>query len=494
MNTKPKILIVDDKPENLKALRKVLKDLDIELVEATSGNDALKASLRHDFILALLDIQMPEMDGYELAGILREEEKTAHLPFIFISAVYTDNLNVFKGYEKGAFSFITKPFQPEILINKVKFFIEKHQQEIALFELNEELERKVKQISDYKYALDESSIVAVTDQKGIIKEVNNNFCKISKYTREELIGQDHRMINSGYHTKEFMQDLWVTISSGKRWRGEVKNIAKDGTFYWLDTTIVPFLNESGIPYQYMAIRSEITQRKDVEDQLQAVNKELEAFTYSVSHDLRAPLRAVNGYAQMLNDDYNPKLDAEAKRFIDNIKYNATKMGMLIDDLLAFSRLGRKEIQKSNIDMNELTKEVLVDINKSIAHSAEIKIGNLHSAKVDYSLMRQVMFNLISNAVKYSSKKEHPLVEIFSKEKNGEIIFSVKDNGVGFDMHYADKLFGVFQRLHSQKDFEGTGVGLAIVQRIISKHDGKVWAEADLNNGASFYISLPILLL
>src|SRR5665213_4354193 len=126
-------------------------------------------------------------------------------------------------------------------------------------------------------------------------------------------------------------------------------------------------------------------------------------------------------------------------------------------------------------MNELTKEVLVGINKSIAHSAEIKIGKLHSAKADYSLLYQVMLNLISNAVKYSSKKEHPLVEIFSEEKNGEIIFSVKDNGVGFDMHYADKLFGVFQRLHSEEEFEGTGVGLAIVQRIISKHGGRIWA-------------------
>src|SRR5665647_2514074 len=491
MNTKPKILIVDDRSENLKALRKVLKDLDIELVEATSGNDALKATLRHDFILALLDIQMPEMDGYELAGLLREEEKTAHLPFIFISAVYTDNLNVFTGYEKGAFSFITKPFQPEILINKVKFFIEKHQQEVTLFELNEELKRKVKQISDYKYALDESSIVAITDQKGIIKEVNNNFCNISKYTREELIGQDHRMINSDYHTKEFMQDLWVTISSGKRWRGEVKSKAKDGTFYWLDTTIVPFLNEGGIPYQYMAIRSNIAERKKAEEQLQAVNKELEAFSYSVSHDLRAPLRAVNGYAQMLNEDYGTKLDEEGKRIIENIKYNATKMGMLIDDLLTFSRLGRKEIQKSNIDMNELTKEVLIGINKSIAHSAEIKIGKLHSAKADYSLLYQVMFNLISNAVKYSSKKENSLIEIFSEEKNNKIIFSVKDNGAGFDMRYADKLFGVFQRLHSQEDFEGTGVGLAIVQRVIAKHNGRVWAEGRVNEGATFNFSLSI---
>src|ERR1044072_6061462 len=142
MNTKPKILIVDDKSENLVALETVLRDLDIELVKASNGNDALKATLRHDFALALLDIQMPDMDGYELAGILREEDKTARLPFIFISAVYTDNLNVFKGYEKGAFSFITKPFQPEILINKVKFFIEKHQQEVALYELNKNLESK----------------------------------------------------------------------------------------------------------------------------------------------------------------------------------------------------------------------------------------------------------------------------------------------------------------------------------------------------------------
>jgi PAS domain S-box-containing protein len=489
MNAKPKILIVDDKPENLIALRIVLRDLDIELVEATSGNDALKATLRHDFALALLDIQMPEMDGYELAGILREEEKTMHLPFIFISAVYTDNLNVFKGYEKGAFSFITKPFQPEILINKVKFFIDKHQQEIALLALNEKLKRKIKEIADYKYALDESSLVTITDQKGIIKEVNNNFCTISKYTREELIGQDHRIINSGYHSKEFIKDLWTTIYDRKIWRGEVKNIAKDETIFWLDTTIVPFQNEDGKPYQYMTIRSDITSRKKAEDKLHAVNKELEAFSYSVSHDLRAPLRAINGYAEILNEDYGAKLDDEGKRIIEIIRDNATRMGTLIDDLLSFSRLGRKEIQMTEIDMNELVDEVMVELNKLMTHHAKIKIGKLHQAKADYGLLRQVMFNLISNAVKYSSKKKSPIVEISSEEKNGEIIFSVKDNGAGFDMQYADKLFGVFQRLHSQDEFEGTGVGLAIVQRIISRHKGRSWAEGKVNEGAVFYFSI-----
>lgn len=362
MNIKPKILIVDDRPENLVALRTVLKDLDVELVEATSGNEALKKSLHHEFVLALLDIQMPEMDGYELASILREEEKTVHLPFIFISAVYTDNLNVFKGYEKGAFSFITKPFQPEILINKVKFFIEKHQQEVALFELNEELKNS--------------------------------------------------------------------------------------------------------------------------------NKELEAFSYSISHDLRAPLRALNGYAEMLKEDYTSKLDEEANRIINNISQNAMQMGILIDDLLSFSHLGRKDLQKTVVDMNELVKVIVNEINQITDNRPQVKIAHLPNVLADYGLLRQVLFNLISNAFKYSSKKENPVIEIFSEEKDAEIIFSVKDNGAGFDMKYVDKLFGVFQRLHLKEEFDGTGVGLAIVNRIITKHNGRIWAEAQVNQGAVFHFTLP----
>ena len=166
------------------------------------------------------------------------------------------------------------------------------------------------------------------------------------------------------------------------------------------------------------------------------------------------------------------------------------MGTLIDELLTFSRLGRKEVQKKEIDMNELTKSVLIELNKSITHIAKIKTGNLHKIKADDGLLKQVMFNLISNAVKYSSKKQNPLIEIFSEEKKDEVIFSIKDNGVGFDMKYYDKLFGVFQRLHKQNEFEGVGVGLAIVQRIIAKHGGKVWAEGKTDEGATFNFSLP----
>ena len=362
MNSKPKILIVDDKPENLVALRTVLKDLNVELIEAGSGDEALRKSLHHEFALALLDIQMPLMDGYELAGILREEKKTMQLPFIFISAVYTDNLNVFKGYEKGAFSFITKPFQPEILINKVKFFIDKHQQEVALFALNEELKNS--------------------------------------------------------------------------------------------------------------------------------NRELEAFSYSVSHDLRAPLRALAGYVETLKEDCGAALSENCNHVISKIDSKTSQMGMLIDDLLAFSQLGRRDLRKTEVRMNELIERILNDIPDAVKAKSQITVGRLHNITADYNLIRQVMFNLISNALKYSSKKDNPVIEISSEEHGGEIVFSVKDNGAGFDMKYADKLFGVFQRLHSQDQFEGTGAGLAIAHRIITKHNGRIWADGKDDDGAIFYVSLP----
>jgi len=370
------------------------------------------------------------------------------------------------------------------------------------------LRDSLKELRDYKYALDESDIVAITNQKGIITYVNDNFCKISKYSKEELIGQDHRIINSGYHPKAFIKNLWNTIAKGNIWRGELKNKAKDGTIYWVQTTIVPFLDDMGKPYQYIAIRSDITERKRVEEeiiglnetletkvkdrtvQLQEANNELESFSYSVSHDLRAPLRAVGGYAKILGEDYSQSLDEEANRLLKVIQENAKKMGMLIDDLLSFSKLGRKEMKKTTIDMGILAREVLFELSGSHEIPANITIHPLQHIVADYSLIYQVAFNLLSNAIKYSSKNENPLVEMKSEETEDGVTYSVADNGVGFDMKYAHKLFGVFQRLHADAEFEGTGVGLAIVQRIITKHGGKVWAEAELGKGATFYFTLP----
>jgi signal transduction histidine kinase len=226
-------------------------------------------------------------------------------------------------------------------------------------------------------------------------------------------------------------------------------------------------------------------------QLENVNKELEAFSYSVSHDLRTPLRAINGYSIMLKEDYEAELDTEGKRIIRNIISNAKMMGQLIDDLLSFSRLGKKELVLMTIDMQLLAENVVNELLQSEPENKyHFSIGSLPPAEADEVMIKQVLINLVSNAIKYSSKKDDPEIEIGSIDEKTRTIYYVKDNGAGFDMAYADKLFGVFQRLHSQEEFEGSGVGLALVKRIIEKHKGEIWAEGLENEGATFYFSLP----
>lgn len=231
--------------------------------------------------------------------------------------------------------------------------------------------------------------------------------------------------------------------------------------------------------------------KDRTSQLEAVNKELEAFSYSVSHDLRAPLRAVNGYAQILKEDYGTQLDPEANRIMNAIMSNAHMMGQLIDDLIAFSRISRKEVAHHQINMKQLAETCLQEIQEINGRKKyDVQIDQMPNCYGDQSMIKQVWLNLISNAVKYSSRENAPRIEIGYKTDDKGHIYFIKDNGVGFDMQYAHKLFGVFQRLHSPEAFEGTGVGLALAKRIINKHSGDIWAESAPGQGATFFISLP----
>lgn len=226
-------------------------------------------------------------------------------------------------------------------------------------------------------------------------------------------------------------------------------------------------------------------------ELQAANKELEAFSYSVSHDLRAPLRAISGYAMILKEDYGDTLDAEANRLIDTLIFNAARMGQLIDDLINFSKVVKKVNTRQVVDMKSLADFCL---SKSLeplpANNYTLDIADLPPCYGDENLLRQVWMNLIGNAVKYSSNQAAPVIEIGYCEEGDFVRYYIKDNGVGFDMQYADKLFGVFQRLHAQEEFEGTGIGLALVKRIINKFNGEIWAEAVVNEGATFYFTLP----
>ncbi|HET7831488.1 MAG TPA: ATP-binding protein [Gallionella sp.] len=226
-------------------------------------------------------------------------------------------------------------------------------------------------------------------------------------------------------------------------------------------------------------------------QLEAANKELETFSFSVSHDLRAPLRAISGFSMILLEDYAGKLDDEGKRLLNVVRENVARMEQLIEDILQFSRAGRLEINVTEVDMEALAHAVLEELGSASGGKLQVTIGHLPSAQGDRAMLRQVLVNLLSNALKFSRNKEEPRIEMIGSVAQGEAVFFVKDNGAGFNMQYVDKLFGVFQRLHTVDEFEGTGIGLAIVKRIITRHGGRVWAEGKVNEGATFYFALPI---
>lgn len=365
----------------------------------------------------------------------------------------------------------------------------------------EQLKASLKEIGDLKAALDEHAIVAITDPQGRITYVNDKFCAISGYARAELLGQDHQIINSGFHSQEFIRNLWTTIARGQVWHGEIRNRAKDGSHYWVDTTIVPFLSEQGKPRHYVAIRADVTERKMAEEKIRQLNTELEqrvvertaeleAFSYSVSHDLRAPVRAMAGFARMLQDDCGAQLSPDAQQKLGRIHANASKMGQLIDGLLAFSRLSRQPLTRRRASPRIIVGRVLDELHSERdGRDIKISIGDLPECQADPTLLQQVFINLISNALKYTRRREPAMIEIGSRDEQGRRVYFIKDNGAGFEMEYAHKLFGVFQRLHSASQFEGTGVGLAIVQRIVHRHGGRIWADAQLEKGAAFYFTL-----
>jgi PAS domain S-box-containing protein len=278
----------------------------------------------------------------------------------------------------------------------------------------------------------------------------------------------------------------------------------------LHTMKMPILDERGEPKFLLGIAMDITASKLAEQaihelnaelshkaaQLEVTNKELESFSYSISHDLRAPLRAIDGFAQMMQEDYQERLDAEGKRYLSVIRQNSSRMGALIDDLLEFSRLGRQPVAHGEINVGTLVREVVAEVLNSEtlgergAAAPQIEVGPLPAARGDRGLLRQVWTNLIANAVKYSGKVQRPFIQVSGSDVGAENHYSVRDNGVGFDMQYADQLFRVFQRLHRADEFGGTGVGLAIVHRIVTRHGGRVWAEGVVNDGAVFSFSLP----
>jgi len=347
--------------------------------------------------------------------------------------------------------------------------------------------------------------IFMIDPNGYILNWNKGAELVKGYTADEAIGKHFSIFYTDEDKKKKRPEH--NLEEAKRlgsFEDEGWRVRKDGSLFWADVIFTPIYDELQRLKGFSKITRDVTEKKTNEEeikllnkkleknvkQLEMVNNELEAFTYSVSHDLRAPLRAIHRYTKILEEDFGTKIDGDGKRMMEGVMNNAKKMGQLIDDLLALSRLGKKDLVKKETDLTGLMNQSLNELKKAVDTSkARITIDPLGEAKVDPSLMQQVFINLLSNAVKYSSLKEKPEIHVGVKKEGAETVYFVKDNGTGFDMKYYNKLFGVFQRLHDSYEFEGTGVGLALAKRIITRHGGKIWAEAEVGKGATFYFTL-----
>jgi len=363
----------------------------------------------------------------------------------------------------------------------------------------------------FRSAMSYSAIgMALITPEGSLLDVNQSLCDMIGYTRDEILSTRFEAIvhadDVAANVNEFQRLLNEETNV---YRVEQRHLHKTGQVIWVDLSMSIVREQSGKPLYCIAQIQDITNRKRDEElllnlnseleqrvqertrKLKEANSELEAFSYSVSHDLRAPLRAIDGFSRILLEENADKLDADGRRVLDVIRHNTQNMGRLIDDLLAFSRLSRKQIEPCLVNMSELARDVFEQLKPGfVDQKIQFKLSDLPATYGDPALIRQVFVNLISNAAKYSRPRPESVIELESHSKNGDYVYSVKDNGVGFDMAYSKKLFGVFQRLHSLEQFEGTGVGLAIVQRIVHRHGGVVWADARIDEGATFYFSLP----
>lgn len=396
----------------------------------------------------------------------------------------------------------------EVETMKLIYELEVHQIELELQNEELQIEKNKAEIATEKYAelydFAPSGYLTLS-KEGEIMELNLCGSQMLNKERSRLKNSRFGFFVSDETKPVFNHFLEKIFSSKTSESCEVTLITNSNAPIYVHLTGIATENRE----LYLVTMVDITERKKAEQEIKEMNlylekrvqertaelteanKELEAFTYSVSHDLRAPLRAIEGFINILKTDYLNLFDENGIKVCKTIFDNTKKMGQLIDDLLTFSRIGKNELSFSSFNMINVINSSCQDIiNDEIRNKIQLKIGNMPIVNGDRSMFKQVWSNLISNAVKYTSKKEFPQIEISCIQKKDEYVFAIKDNGIGFDMRYISKLFGVFQRLHCMKDFEGTGVGLAIVQRIIQRHGGRIWADAEVDKGANFYFTIP----
>ncbi|MFN8164769.1 MAG: PAS domain-containing sensor histidine kinase [Bacteroidia bacterium] len=364
-------------------------------------------------------------------------------------------------------------------------------------EMERRLKESMKETADYQLALDQSLIVSATDLHGIIRFANQNLCKISGYKKDELIGRSHKILNSGFHPKEYMEKLWTTILAGGIWRGELRDKKKNGEIFWIDSTIVPFKDDNGKPYMFLAIAVDITEQKKMMDELsdkysevQKINSELDSFVYSVTHDLRAPLSSMMGVLEIATEE---NTDPSVADHLALLSGSAKKLDGFITDILDYSKNSRSEVTLEPVDFTELTESITSELKYMgegyVLPLFNVKITDSKEFIGDRLRLKIILSNLISNAIRYQNKMAtKPEVNISINVDHLKCTICVKDNGIGISKENQKKIFKMFYRVSTQS--AGSGLGLYIVKEAIDKLNGRISVESAPGAGTLFVVEIP----
>jgi len=448
------ILIVEDSPTQAEKLAYILERQGYGVRTARNGKEALDILRGWRPGLIISDIMMPEMDGFSLCKAIKKEDDLREIPVILLTAL-SDPGDVLKGLECGADNFITKPCDEKYLLARIHHVL-----------VNAEMRRR-SQVRMGVEIFFKGERHFITSERQQILDLLLSTYETAVMKNQQLKQAQEELETSNEKLEKKVEDrtsaLLSEIEERKRAEEEIKRLNSD-------------------------LERRVAERTA---QLEETNKDLESFNYSISHDLKGPLRAINNFSTILLEDYFDEFDAESRNLLKRMSENAKKMSDLIEDMLVFSRASKQGLRLVEVDMEELVRSLVGEL-KTACQGKDIAfdIGRLPPAYGDRSAIKQVFSNLMGNALKFTQPKPAAKIEVGAELRGGEVVYFVRDNGVGFDDAYANTIFGVFQRLHDAREFEGTGIGLAIVHRFISKLGGRVWAEGRKNEGAAFYFTLP----
>lgn len=515
-----KILIVDDNRDNIVALTALLKDHQFLIDSAQSGNAALKMLQESEYGLVILDVQMPVMDGFEMAGIMKQDPALSHIPIIFLSALATDPEFLKVGLQLGAIDYITKPFDPDLLILKVSnllnlsFAERKLKNMVQRVEaLNQELESVARQalFSFESMFYNSPDVILILDREGTIIDCNKLSFNHGKFLTAELFGKnlqhipvDFRIADPDINLQEWIREAYNGDNPRRTIEFEINFHGKPSIF--VESSLIGIRSGKGEQLLLMSSK-DITARKNAEQQLrqanstlekyvhdlQQSNDELEQFAYVASHDLQEPLRMVTGFLAQLEKKYQHLLDETAQQYIHFAVDGAVRMRRIILDLLEYSRVGKYDDILEDLPLSEIIDEVcrlhqsLIDEKMAI-----VKYDHLPVIRGFRSPLLQIFQNLIENALKYSRNNVTPMVEIEALDLDDRWQFKVIDNGIGMEEEYFEKIFIIFQRLHSNDQYAGTGMGLTIVKKIMDNFKGTIRLESEPGKGSTFCLTLPKL--